>query len=193
MGRPREFDEAEVVASARTAFWCGGVEATSVSDLSAATGLSTGSLYKAFGSKAGLASLTLQDYLDRGLETIRDMVEDAPSGLVALRRWLEWSVQNATSGTPARGCYAVVCAIELAARDDDVRARLRRHDRRLQALVADAVHRAVSEGDLRPDVDAGAAARFLCTAVNGLQVEARKGVSAAHARATLDLAVRALT
>ena len=190
MGRPREFDEAQVVAAARDAFWAGGVAATSIADLSEATGLSTGSLYKAFGSKAGLTDRTLQDYLEQSYEQVRRLVDDAPSGLAGLRAWLDTAAASASECGPTRGCYAVVCAVELADRDEQNRERLRRHDDRLRALLASAISRAVREGDL--DVDPEAGARLLLTTVVGLQVDARKGVSAATARSTLDLALRAL-
>jgi len=193
VGRPRQFDEATVVAAARAAFWCGGVEATSVSELSQATGLSPSSLYQAFGSKSALADITLQTYLDAGYEQIKALLDSAPSGLAALRAWLDLSAGLATADDPAPGCYAVVCATELAAKSADVRERLRRHDRRLHTLIASAVRQAVADGDFRSDVDPTAAAHFLSTAVNGLQVEARKGVSAPQAKATLSLALRALT
>lgn len=191
MGRPREFDEAQVVQKARDAFWSGGVAATSITDLSAATGLSTGSLYKAFGSKAGLTSRTLQDYLELSYEQVRQTLDDAPSGLAGLRAWLDAAAASASDCGPTRGCYAVVCAVELAERDDEARERLRRHDDRVRAALAGAIRRAVADGDLR--VDPAAGARLLLTTVVGLQVDARKGLDRDTARSTLDLALRALT
>jgi AcrR family transcriptional regulator len=191
MGRPREFDEAQVVAAARDAFWTGGVAATSITDLSQATGLSTGSLYKAFGSKAALTERTLEDYLQQSYDHLRTVLDEAASGLAGLRAWLDGAVAAASDDGPTRGCFAVVCAVELAERDEQVRQRLRRHDDQMRALLASAVRRAVGEGDL--DVDPAAGAQLLHTTVVGLQVDARKGVSAATARATLDLALRALT
>ena len=176
---------------ARNAFWSGGVAATSITDLSTATGLSTGSLYKAFGSKAGLTDRTLQDYLETSYEQVRRTLDDAPTGLAGLRAWLTGAADAASDCGPTRGCYAVVCAVELAERDEQARARLRRHDERLRAVLADAIRRAVAEGDLR--VDPAAGARLLLTTVVGLQVDARKGVSRDAARSTLDLALRALT
>ncbi len=191
MGRPREFDEAQVVAAARDAFWTRGIAATSISDLSQATGLSTGSLYKAFGSKAGLTQRTLQDYLDQSFDAVKQLLDDASSGLEGLQAWLDVAVATASDCGPTRGCYAVACAVELAETDEASRERLRRHDDRVLAVIASAVQRAVGEGDLRAEPAAGA--RLLLTTVVGLQVQARKGVDAASARATLDLALRALT
>lgn len=191
MGRPREFDEQTVVAAARDAFWAGGVVATSISDLSRATGLSTGSLYKAFGSKAGLTDRTLEDYLDQALVEVERLLSEAPTGLAGLRAWLDTAVASASDPGPTGGCYAVVCTVELAERDEQARERLSRHDDRLHALLTSAVGRAVREGELA--VDPAAGARLLLTTVVGLQVAARSGVTRSTARSTLDLALRALT
>lgn len=54
MARPREFDEAQVLRSARSLFASQGYNGTSIDDLVKATGLLRGSLYKAFGSKRNL-------------------------------------------------------------------------------------------------------------------------------------------
>ena len=54
MGRPRNFSESDVVASASAVFARRGFAATSVDDLVRATGIGRASLYGAFGSKDGL-------------------------------------------------------------------------------------------------------------------------------------------
>lgn len=61
MGRPRSFDEREVVRRA-SAIFLRGYNATSVDDLVVGLDLHRGSIYKAFGSKRGLflAALRLQ-------------------------------------------------------------------------------------------------------------------------------------
>ena len=53
-GRPREFDTDAAIDSALLVFRERGYHATSIKELSDATGLTAGSLYKAFGSKNGL-------------------------------------------------------------------------------------------------------------------------------------------
>lgn len=53
IGRPREFELEEAARDAMNVFWDLGYEAASLPDLIAGTGLSRGSLYKAFGDKRG--------------------------------------------------------------------------------------------------------------------------------------------
>jgi TetR/AcrR family transcriptional repressor of nem operon len=154
VGRPREFDEGQVIARAREAFWSRGVAATSVADISTATGLSVGSIYKAFTSKGELCQRTLDDYLAAGQERLRALFAEASSARDGLQEWIDLMAAQAGDDSPTCGCYAVVCATELAETDPVVRASLKRHDR---------------------------------------IVEARKGVSTADARATMMLALRALS
>jgi TetR/AcrR family transcriptional repressor of nem operon len=67
MGRPRSFDEGNVLDAAAEAFVRGGYEGTSVDDLVQALKLHRGSLYKAFGSKHGLFLAVLRHYVASGL------------------------------------------------------------------------------------------------------------------------------
>ncbi|MGL4340772.1 MAG: TetR/AcrR family transcriptional regulator [Rhodoglobus sp.] len=190
MARPKEFNEATVIAAARTTFWSNGFAATSITDLCESTQLSVGSIYKAFGSKAGLCRRTLDDYLNDGLARSLRLLSGSDRALHGLEAWLALMTERASSQTADRGCYAVVCATELAASDTDIRARLRAHDRKLHTQVADAIRLAVAEGDLNGDPEVGA--RLLCATVNGVQVEACKGISATEASGILRMALNAL-
>ena len=50
-GRPREYNEDNVMSALLGLFWDKGYEATSLSDIMTATGLRKGSLYSLFGGK----------------------------------------------------------------------------------------------------------------------------------------------
>lgn len=179
-----------MVDAAREAFWSRGVHATSITDLSEATGLSVGSLYKAFGSKGELCARTLDSYLDAGLARVEAILTGAASPVAGLQDWLMWVAERASSEGPTRGCYAVVCASELAATDATVRRRLVSHDERLRAVVAEAIAAAKRSGQLSGDPQRGA--RLLCATVNGVQLEGRKGIRMDDAQATLMLALDSL-
>ncbi|KFI46633.1 transcriptional regulator, TetR family [Bifidobacterium bohemicum] len=64
MARPRSFDEHDVIEQCSAVFCTHGYEATSIDDLTAATGLKRGSLYQAFGSKHGLFVAALGQSLE---------------------------------------------------------------------------------------------------------------------------------
>ena len=65
MGRPREFDDDEVLEALQDVFWENGFEGTSYADIMSATGLKKGSLYAVFGDKRALYQQALQRY-DKG-------------------------------------------------------------------------------------------------------------------------------
>jgi TetR/AcrR family transcriptional repressor of nem operon len=54
VARPREFDYDDVVEQAMYLFWRQGYQNTSIDDVESATGLTKGSLYKAFKNKRDL-------------------------------------------------------------------------------------------------------------------------------------------
>jgi len=191
MARPREFDEDAVLDAARDEFWNHGIAATSISRLSDATGLSVGSIYKAFDSKGALCERTLDRYLDDGLAMLDVLLDSGNSPVDGLDAWLDAIAEMAASTDGPAGCFAVVCAVELAGDDTTTRVRLQRHDDRLAGRLADALRRAEADGaTLTTTADRGA--RFLMTAVNGVQVEARKGISRERAGDTLTLARQAV-
>ncbi|TIU07517.1 MAG: helix-turn-helix transcriptional regulator, partial [Mesorhizobium sp.] len=53
-GRPRTFDRTTALRRAMEVFWAKGYEGASMSDLTAAMGINSPSLYAAFGSKEAL-------------------------------------------------------------------------------------------------------------------------------------------
>lgn len=63
-GRPRGFDDAATRRAVMHAFWRGGYAGTSMAQLVAETGLSTSSLYQAYGSKEDLFRVAFDRYVE---------------------------------------------------------------------------------------------------------------------------------
>jgi len=193
MPRPREFDEQEVLAKALDVFWTHGYEATSITDLMEATGLAKGSIYKGFGDKKSLFMLALNNYLEAGRSRFRDKATQDRSGREVLELWLSSLSEMATCSGVRKGCMSVNCTIELAPHDDDVRKRLRQHQRQIEAMYAEVIQRGVTDGSLRADIDPATAARLLTTLINGLLVRAKLGLTKKQAKETVDMALSVLT
>src|SRR6185369_10477201 len=64
-GRPRAYEPEVALARALDVFWREGFAATSLDDLSAATGMNRPSLYGAFGDKRELYIKSYESYRDR--------------------------------------------------------------------------------------------------------------------------------
>ncbi len=124
MPRPRKFDESDVIAAARDAFWTRGYGATSVDDLAAATGLGKGSLYGAFGDKHGLFIRALDDYITTSLDTVYAQLRGSGYGAYErLTRHIRWQASAAATDKARRGCMMARTAAELGSTDDDVETR----------------------------------------------------------------------
>ena len=127
MPRPRTFDESDVIAAARDEFWSRGYGATSVEDLTAATGLGKGSLYGAFGDKHALFMRALDDYITTALDGVHAQLHDAEyNAYERLTRHIRWQAKAAATDKARRGCMMARTAAELGSTDDEVERKVER-------------------------------------------------------------------
>ena len=99
----RQFDESQVLDAMMRVFWRKGYEATTIDDLVQATGLKRGSLYHAFGDKAGMFCQTLGLYRQEvQAALIHALRGDDPQA--ALTRFFRLLVQAADRPGRPRGC-----------------------------------------------------------------------------------------
>jgi TetR/AcrR family transcriptional repressor of nem operon len=103
------------------AFWSHGYEATSMSDLVAATGINRGSIYAAYTNKHNLFMETLRHYdrIYRQQFLERVARENAPKDAI-LAAFEAAATQGNSSKTPG-GCLLVNTVLELSPHDADVR------------------------------------------------------------------------
>ena len=189
MARPREFDEAEVLAKAMDVFWTHGYDATSITELMDATGLAKGSLYKGFGDKKQLFMLALDAYLADANAGLLECDASSETGREALERVFSGVVAMSTGSGVRRGCLSVNSAIELGPHDSIVRNRLRQNTRQKEETFATIVRRGIADGSLRHDLDPQAAARCITTLTNGLQVRGKLGLTRKEADETVAMTI----
>jgi TetR/AcrR family transcriptional repressor of nem operon len=84
MGRPRGFDEDEVVRAAVELFARRSYDGTSVDDLVNHLGVHRGSLYKTFGSKRGLYLRALRRHIDHDVAALARAVAEADDQVEAV-------------------------------------------------------------------------------------------------------------
>ncbi len=184
MARPRAFDHEQVLASARQVFWRHGLHATSVEDLSRATGLGQSSLYNAFGSKDALFAACLDSYLADAQVRDSEILEDASVGVVerveALLTTIATEEASHSAGGEPRGCLAVNTLAELA---DDPEAtvtvaRITQDTERRLALLADVLRVGQASGEVTTEITAEGLAAHLNAAIAGIRISSQGG--AAH-------------
>lgn len=191
VGRPREFELGDAVRDAMDVFWDHGYEGASLPDLMAGTGLSRGSLYKAFGDKKTLLLAALDLYMADGLKATADILSQPGPVKAAIRDSLLRYARLSVGEEGRRGCLAVAMTTELAARDADVAERTGRMFRRLQQLYAGAIVRGQASGEIS-EQDEQVLARLLVCQVEGMRVLGKTGVPERDMLALVDRTMRLL-
>jgi TetR/AcrR family transcriptional repressor of nem operon len=190
-GRPREFALDDAARAAMQVFWDRGYEGASLPDLIEGTGLSRGSLYKAFGDKKRLLLAALDRYMAEGLQLTAAQLSQAGSARAAIRTSLLRHATQSSGGAGRRGCLIVAMATEQAAQDPEIAARAREMFARLQQLYAAAIARGQAAGE-SPQRDAQALARFLVCQIQGMRVLGKTGVTKAEMVAMVENTLRIL-
>jgi len=173
MARPREFDVHEAMDAAMSTFWERGYESTSMEDLLDAMGLTKGSLYKAFGDKHNLFLLSLQDYLDRLFENMKQSVDSNSDPVQSLTSLMGLVEDLCCKQTTPRGCFAVNTVVELSQRDEKASEILRRHLVRVEKLLAKLIMSGQQSGDFRADISAEHLAEALFVYIFGMLAQSR--------------------
>jgi AcrR family transcriptional regulator len=187
MARPRKFDESEVLAAAQDAFWTRGYAATSVEDLTAATGLGKGSLYGAFGDKHALYLRALDDYIARYLDEAREQLRDpAYSAYDRLARHLRAQVAALTADTERRGCMMARGAAELSGLDDAVEKAVERAYRQWLTALTDTVKEAQRDGSIDAAQNPKALASTLLSFIRGQEAVHKGGAKPAQLKAAAE-------
>jgi TetR/AcrR family transcriptional repressor of nem operon len=191
MARPREFDEAKVVQAARDRFWDAGYAATSLSDLSAATGIGKTSLYGAFGDKHALYLRVFDEYTAAAVEGVAAELAGPDDG--ALERIRAHLLANAASSAcNPRGCLLARGTSELAGHDEAVATRARQAFLELANVYADAVRAAQRAGEIAPDVDPRALGDLVLAIHRGTEALGRGGADEPTLRGIVETALAGL-
>ncbi|TBO58824.1 TetR/AcrR family transcriptional regulator [Streptomyces kasugaensis] len=186
-GRPRAFDVEEVLEAAMLLFWEQGYEATSLAQLRAATGLSSASLYGAFGSKEGLFKQTVEHYM-KGPGGTLDVIEDETvSPRVAMAGLLHGSIDMQADTSHPTGCLIALSGTMRAPGEEHtgVRAAVAARREADRVRIRACVERGVAVGELDADVDG--ATTMIHSFLLGLSTQLRDGVAAATLHTAVDV------
>jgi TetR/AcrR family transcriptional repressor of nem operon len=173
MARTKTFDEVSATRLARETFHDHGYAATSVQQLTAATGLSRSSLYDTFGDKHGLFLKSFAQYCDDNADHIeRELAGDEGGARDRLERHLRQKIDGPSS---QRGCLLAKATAELGSTDGDVARTSTDFYTRYERALAACVRAAQHAGDVRDDLDALAIASMLLTLLRGIETLNRAG------------------
>ncbi|MEM6986489.1 MAG: TetR/AcrR family transcriptional regulator [Pseudomonadota bacterium] len=146
-GRPIQYDRDAALEAAAVLFYEKGFKDTSVQDVVAATGMQTGSVYAAFGSKLSL----FLECLERDLEEMRTNVEhflhdecDPIEGLIG------FAAPEVERG--GRPCFAMRALVDFPERDSEVWVRISEAWSHRGKAICKAIARGQAAGQVRDDL-----------------------------------------
>ena len=173
-GRPRSFDEGEVLEKAREVFWNLGYSAASLDDIAAATGLNRPSLYAAFGDKHALYMAALSRTRAGAAAAMRAMMGAEGRLRDVVGRLFDAAIDSYVSGDVGqRGCFIIGTAVTQAVDDPDARALLTGFVADEDAAFRERFVRSANE--LAPGMTPAAAAVMATAALHTLAIRARTG------------------
>ena len=175
-GRPREFDEGEVLASVLSVFWQKGYSGASLPDLSEAAGVTRPSLYAALGDKLSMYLRALdvfkkglQEQLKASLNPSRTLAEGLLSFyLAAIDMYL-------SGGRQPRGCLVFCTAPADAMEEPAIRTALLETLKILDAGFEERFRIATKAGEVRAHTDVRQAAAMASAVLHSLALRARTG------------------
>ncbi|MCA1380040.1 TetR/AcrR family transcriptional regulator [Bradyrhizobium sp. BRP23] len=176
-GRPRAYEPDVALGKALDLFRKQGFAATSLDDLSAATGMNRPSLYGAFGDKRELYIKSYQRYRDEaGAAMVAIFREEMP-----LRQRLERIYAAAldiylSGDTGPRGCFTVVTAASEAVGDPEIRAMVLDGLTGLDKAFASCFRRAKEKGELPESADPFALAQIASATIHTIAIRSRARV-----------------
>jgi AcrR family transcriptional regulator len=175
-GRPRAYEPQEALRRATDAFWAAGYSATSLDEISAATGMNRPSLYAAFGDKHALYLEALARYWQISLEATREaLAGDGPLGEALMRAYeAALSIYFSGDGRP-RGCFVIGTAVTEAVEDAEIRSSLADGLRAIDADFEARLRVAREKGELKDTADPAALALLASATMQTIAIRARAG------------------
>lgn len=192
MPRVKAFDPEVALDRAVELFWRFGYEGTSMANLLDFMGISRQSLYDTFGDKHRLFLAVLDRYRANVQVQLASLIASQSTALAGIRAVFEWVNQAVIMAPEHRACLMANSALELGQRDQQVRERVSAHLRDVEGVFHAALERGQRAGELGPERDLRALARFLTNSIHGLGVLARGGVPTPVLRDTIDTTLAVL-
>jgi AcrR family transcriptional regulator len=195
-GRPRAYQPEIALGKALDLFRKDGFAATSLDDLSAATGMNRPSLYGAFGDKRELYIKSYQRYRADARAAMLDIFRDELPIRKRLERIYAVALDIYLSGEAGpRGCFTVTTAASEAVSDPDIRAMVLEGFSELDKAFATCFRLAREKGELAETADPVVLAQLASATIHTIAIRARARVPRKElediVKGAIDLMVRA--
>lgn len=188
-GRPRAYEPEIALGKALDLFRKRGFAATSLDDLSVATGMNRPSLYGAFGDKRALYIKSYQRYRDDARDAMAGIFREELPIRERLKRIYAVALDIYLTGESPRGCFTVVTAASDAVADPEIRALALEGFVELDKAFASCFRRAVDNGELPAAADIAVLGQLASATLHTIALRARARVPRKDLEAFVDGAI----
>jgi AcrR family transcriptional regulator len=191
VARPREFDRDAALQRAMAVFWARGFASASTRDLLRAMKIGRQSMYDSFGDKRQLYLEALAHYQHESVGAHLERLRSRSSPIAGLEALLLGVVAE-DEAVRKKGCMGVAAIAEFGSADPQVAALGVASGKVLRRAVVERLEAARAAGEIRKPTKVEAAADFVTTTMQGLQVGARAGMTAPALREVVAMAMAAI-
>ena len=173
-GRPRAYEPEVALGKALDLFRTDGFAATSLDDLSAATGMNRPSLYGAFGDKRALYIKSYRRYREDARRAMAGIFREELPIRKRLERIYAVALDIYLSGESGpRGCFTVMTAASEAVADPDIRAMVMEGFTELDKAFAACFRRAKEKREIPDSADPAVLAQIASATIHSIAIRAR--------------------
>lgn len=177
MARPKSFNQDQALEKAMHLFWEKGFEATSIQDLVEHLGINRQSIYDTFGDKKEFFLKCLELYRNRDADEKLSNLEHQNVQEV-FSNIFDFLIEEFINDD--RGCLMANSTLELANRDKEVARIVCSNLENQEANFKQLLVAAQKKGELSPDKNPEALARYLFNSIQGLRVTAKASANRAR-------------
>ncbi|MEH6468329.1 MAG: TetR/AcrR family transcriptional regulator [Porticoccus sp.] len=169
MSGRKQFNEVNALDAAMKVFWSKGYEATSLSDLEAATGLNKSSIYNTFQSKEILFNHCLERFIEEyGKEAIAKL--DHPDFKTAITGFFDQLFKAYDNPDLPTGCLATMAIMEVGGADNRASDLVIELMERMRTRFEQRCKQAVNDRQLDANSDCAAMAAMILSMTRGIAV-----------------------
>ncbi|OTG68551.1 TetR family transcriptional regulator [Acinetobacter sp. ANC 4470] len=169
-GRPRQFEDKEIIDAAITVFSSNGYAGTSAQNLCDVTGLGRGSLYNAFGSKQALYEQALLRSHEQTMAAQLSILTRSGLFKERLRSLLLWGIAEDLSQSEQHEAMVLFSALEMGDKDQVVSSLNLEYRQRLENSLLTVFVEGQANGELSTKASALEMARGFLAGYYGLRV-----------------------
>ena len=189
-GRPREFDVDQALDKAIEVFCKRGYHAASITELTSAMDLASGSVYKAFKDKRAIFLASFDRYTSIRDRQVEEILTSNPRAIDRLKAFLEFYAELSCGALGQRGCLVVNTATELALFDREVAERVAQVFRNRESTLAHLICQGQVEGSIPSSVDCDSTARTMLCITHGMRVIGKTSPCRESMMAIVDVALK---